>query len=360
MKTKKIIFTVGQLGNGGLERQLYYLTKDLILNKIDVSCVCWNLEEDSFYFEKFKNLLKDDLYILDQSQKSLKKVLSLRKIIKKTNPDIVISFTSFVNAATFLSTLGLRCDVIGSLRTSADRYIKDGGLKSFFNILFPRKILVNSRVAKKELEKKLIFRCFSKIQFYGNSVDLKKFSLTDQNIFKEYSISVGNIREAKRIDRLILLFNKLREINLEVKHIHVGGGKDFEKIKQQISNNNLEKHVILIGQNSNILKIAEKASMLLHFSEYEGSPNVIMEAMCMGLPIITTNCGDAKYFIENEKNGFVIDPFDVNIFAEKYIFLHNNKSKREQIGRENMRLIKSFDIDQLGNKFLDSISKFNI
>jgi glycosyltransferase involved in cell wall biosynthesis len=63
------------------------------------------------------------------------------------------------------------------------------------------------------------------------------------------------------------------------------------------------------------------AKFLVHTSESEGCPNVVMEAMACGLPVIAMEAGDIPYLVEEGKTGFVVRQNDEKTFAERVLQL---------------------------------------
>lgn len=75
--------------------------------------------------------------------------------------------------------------------------------------------------------------------------------------------------------------------------------------------------VFLPGYSSEVITNVNKSSLFVLSSDFEGMPNALMEAMAMGVPSISTDCGGggAKFLIENEKNGLLVPIGDVDALA---------------------------------------------
>lgn len=96
------------------------------------------------------------------------------------------------------------------------------------------------------------------------------------------------------------------------------------------------------------------------FPDDEGSPNVIMEAMAAGLPIITTNCGDASQYVHHGQNGFVIEPYSAEVFADQFIYLKSDKVLRESMGDKSRQIIQKSDINNLLKIFQNSLTELGL
>jgi len=134
MELNRVIFMVGQLGKGGTERQLLYLIQQLQGKGVQVTCLVWNFGENDSYVGVYRKLLGKNLVGLDSASSTLQKIRHARSVIYRSKPEIVISFTAFVNLVTTLAALGLPCKVIGSLRSSARYYLKTGGVPTPYKL----------------------------------------------------------------------------------------------------------------------------------------------------------------------------------------------------------------------------------
>lgn len=353
MKTlNSIVLVVGQLGNGGLERQLAFLIPALQNRGVMVRCVVWNYQEDDTYVDRMKAILGKNMTGFDTAQGSISKLFALRKLLKHNRPDLVLSFSTFINLPVYVSSLGI-CKSIGSLRTSAKLYAQSGGVKAKLNLRYPPQILANSERAISELS-----QLYPKVEaaYLQNAIDVNKFDkeLNQHNWLKN-SISVGNVRSVKRLDRMLEVFENLKEQGYNVKHTHVGGGKGLEDLKTQAAEMNLQDSISFLGQSSTIDKHLKKHQIFVHFAEYEGSPNVIMEAMAAGLAIVTTDCGDVTSYVKDGYNGYVISPYETTDFVNKYKELLDNPEKRERMSMSGRAIIEASDIAEIDKFFLTAL-----
>jgi len=88
--------------------------------------------------------------------------------------------------------------------------------------------------------------------------------------------------------------------------------------------------------------------------EYEDFPNVILEAMSLGKPIIGTNVAGIPEQIENGVNGFVVEPKDVKSLSEAILTLVKSKEKRVKMGAKSLgRFNKLFSSDKILNDYLN-------
>ena len=87
-----------------------------------------------------------------------------------------------------------------------------------------------------------------------------------------------------------------------------------------------------LGENHDIATFLSGAKFLAHTSETEGCPNVVMEAMACGIPVVAMDAGDIPYLVEEGKTGFVVPQGDEKTFTERLLLLLGNKELCVRMG----------------------------
>jgi len=124
----------------------------------------------------------------------------------------------------------------------------------------------------------------------------KKLDFKDLNN-EDYFLYVGRHNPSKGPDFLLRVFKKYVLINPEAKLKIAGGGWSRNQIDNALLNN-----VELLGNVDDLSALYAKAKCFLFTSKTEGFPNVLAEACSFGLPIITTNAGDASVILKDYPN----------------------------------------------------------
>lgn len=130
---------------------------------------------------------------------------------------------------------------------------------------------------------------------------------------------LGALIRRKGVADLLKATEKI--INKGVSNFHLliaGSGKEEKQLKEYVAKNKLQDYVDFLGWVANDQKpiLFEKADVLVLPSYNEGLPMAILEAMSYGLPIISTNVGSIAEVVKNEKNGFLINPGDVEALSD--------------------------------------------
>jgi glycosyltransferase involved in cell wall biosynthesis len=141
------------------------------------------------------------------------------------------------------------------------------------------------------------------------------------------------------------------------RHIHLGDGPLMTNLKIETERKALGETLFFAGTVNNVITYLNKSHILVHFAEFEGTPNAIMEAMNVGLPIITTSCGDANILVKDNINGFVIEPYNTEEFAKKVLSIIENPEKEKQFGINSGSLITKYSPSNIFTTFLKILEK---
>ena len=173
----------------------------------------------------------------------------------------------------------------------------------------------------------------------GSGVDINKF--TSNGIRRERNgkntsfIMVSRLIEEKGVKEYVYASKKVREENKNVK-CYLLGPIDTDNPscikKSQIESWNNNGLIEYLGETSDIKKYLEKVDFVVLPSYYrEGIPRILLEALAMGKPIITTDSVGCREVVENGKNGIMIPVKNTKALADamkKMINLNNNEYKK--------------------------------
>jgi glycosyltransferase involved in cell wall biosynthesis len=159
---------------------------------------------------------------------------------------------------------------------------------------------------------------------------------------------VGRLSKEKRPDLFVKLAHRL--ISKLPSHDFVfrivGDGplrREMQQLRDEIGLS--ETDVIFEGERSNLAEIYGNSDLLVLTSEYEGTPNVVLEAMAYGIPVIATRVGGVPDLL-NKENGVLVDPLDFDELVqetEKLIMDPEQRRKYSLNGKAYVRDHHSFD-----------------
>ena len=196
-----------------------------------------------------------------------------------------------------------------------------------------------------------------KIKIISLGIDTSLFSLKQSYSFEKFEIIfVAGVRHLKGIKDLVEVFKSL---NLDNSLLTIVGNKGdaYKYIKSNISKNiRYIPHV----QHNELVKLYQDASIFVMPTYMDSFGQVIFEAMSCGTPVITTNHSGAPEYINNGKNGFIIDVANKIQLEEKILYFYNNKDEIEQMGKNARKSVEHLTWEnyyQNINQFINNISR---
>lgn len=349
------LYLVADLGNGGQERQLFYLVRSLQQQGKQVAVAVW----DWSHADKYNQLLQElNISVLPIAGNGTRqKIKALSAVVKAHQPKVLHAFSFHLNFPAFVACLGKRTKAIGGIRSRFALYIGDSSLPVFLLSTFtPRYQVSNNSNYYKGFAGRWLHRLINKVHVVNNALDITAFPAhearnEDATIL---SASIGRLYPEKRIDLLIQVIKKLRDNGHNIIHHHAGDGPLLADMQQLVQDAKLEDAFIFSGVQADINAFLQQVDFLVHTSDHEGYPNVVMEAMASGRPVLTTDCGDASLLIQNGENGYVVPTGDVTSLTAKAETLINDRALRVQMGAKGRQQAEEkFSIAAFTHKMLN-------
>mgnify|MGYP001588684999 CR=1 FL=1 len=158
-------------------------------------------------------------------------------------------------------------------------------------------------------------------------------------------ISVGQLSKRKNQEVIIKALAGISDKH--VKLLICGLGEFEEYLKNLTKKLHLEGRVIIAGYRSDVKKLLYAADCLAFPSYQEGLPVALMEAMSAGLPAVCSKIRGNTDLIEDGKGGYLVEPDDVEGFANSINKIIENETLKENMGKYNRKEIFKFDINNV-------------
>ncbi|MDR3583410.1 MAG: glycosyltransferase family 4 protein [Candidatus Pacebacteria bacterium] len=203
-------------------------------------------------------------------------------------------------------------------------------------IKYSKEISVDRRILKSKNRNK-------NVSVISNGVDMEKYdsiSWPEVNVFK--IIFVGRLHTQKGIDYLLDAINKIKKKLPLTCELHIiGDGELKHHLENKIKKYGIEKIVKLRGKISGMKLVNEYKSSQLFIlpSLFEGQPLTLLEAWASRLPVIVTDVGDNKFFVQDGVNGYIIPPQDTDILSQQILEAMKNPNLKE-LGENGYALVK--------------------
>ena len=336
---KKVLFIIDSLGSGGAQRQSTTIASLLKKRGYDVRFVCYSRQD--FFLPKLQEANIPVEWLLES--RPLHRVLKVRKYVRKGGFDIVVSFLHTDNILNLLSAVGgKRWKVICGERSAKEyefgskKTKLEGWLMQFSDYL-----VCNSENAR-DMWMKYYPKYEKKYKVIYNNVQLDDPSsdyepLRDGKchviIAASYQYLKNPIGMIEGINLLSQEEKEKLEVNWYGKQVTTNRKAEaYMESKELVSKYGLETVIHLNNEQTNIIKLMQKADAVALFSWVEGLPNCICEGMMLGKPIIMTKVSDYRVLID-DNNGFLCDwDNPQTICAAFSSLLKKNKNELESMG----------------------------
>lgn len=310
---KKVAFLLKNLDGGGAERVASNITLNLSNEKYEKYIILDNEEIICYdYDAKLLTLgVKDLKSILGRIKNFIIKINRTRKIKKQYDFDVIISFLSGSNLINIITKQNEK-NIISVRNYMSREHTNFRG--KILNLLsknyYNKADLVTVVSEESKLDLMDNFNVDSeKIRVIYNPYDLNKLEkLSSECIDKQYEnifekpviINIGRLSEQKGHKYLIEIFKDVKKV-CDANLVLLGKGELEEELRLKAKKYGLEDSIHFLGFQSNPYKFIAKSKIMLMTSLYEGFPNVMLEAMGCGIPIISTDCksGPREILIKN-------------------------------------------------------------
>lgn len=374
MNKKKICILTISLNLGGAERVISLLLKHLV-HDYDVTLV---LLSNDIEFEipkevKLRVLGKSNILLNKPPHSKLKStvmfVYKYYKIVKLEKFDITMSFLALPNIINSIIANHINhknTHTVISERCYPSEMYKNGTFSmKMAKIFYPMFYNKNDRLFSNSVhineDLKTNFGIKIPMNVIYNPIEIvhpKQFkdTYTSQESFK--IINVGSHTYAKNQQ---LILNTLRSLDNDVSLTILGTGILTKDLKDYIKTHNIKNNIEMPGKVKNVSEYLLKSDCFILSSVTEGFPNVLLEAMAIGIPVISTNCMSGPLEILNNnveiqieegefylaKYGILININDNIALAKAITFYKENVDARNKYSDLGYQKAKLYDLPKI-------------
>lgn len=297
------------------------------------------------------------------------KVFLKRRQVFREDFDLTIAFSGHYNDLTFVSEKFINgkhelCWLHGALYSYI--LLSAGFLNLYKKI---KNLVVLTRDCEVEVFAYNSFLNLNIIQLYNPIMFFKK-KVSENNVqqlkekYGDYILMVSRMNiPHKRPDTLIDAFEICwLKYGLRRNLVFVGDGPDLENIKEKVKKKDREiaSHIYFEGSKMNIQDYYKSAGLLVQSSSFEGLPSTVVEALQMGLPVLSTDCQTGpREILGDSKYGLLCKVGDAYDMAEKIYVMITNKQLSEHYKQVGAQRGKDFYPEAIKMKLMKLLDDFN-
>lgn len=334
----KITFVIADLGSGGAQRVMTLLANEFVCQQDwQIQVVSLSAPGEGSFFSlnpgvelHFAALNGVSGGLISGVLSNLRRLIILRGILRKLQPDIVVSFLTETNCRTLLAAAGLRIPIIVSERSDPRLYPE----KVFWRVL---RRLIYPLSAHLVCQTKYVVDYFSYLA--RKSVIYNPVSVSEAvgvaPCLVPYILGAGRLAHEKGFDILIEAHALVIAQGIGLKLVLAGEGPDREELERLVRRQGTSPHVIFAGVQHDLSGYYRQAIMFVLPSRFEGMPNALLEAMAYGCPVVVTpDFRAAGEIVTHGHNGLIALHADPAALSEEIISLYNNPDKRHALGMQ--------------------------
>ena len=379
-----IAVLVNSLVGGGAERIALVSLKELKSKGYKVSLICLE-NEDGYevpsdvpvYFLTDNNKLKNPII---KVYWIIRSAITLSKLIKKNHIGFVQSHlvrSNFINVAAKIFGAKHKTQLVSHLPINFSNSIFPVRLfKSFFYAWFYRKadeVVSISNLMKAEIENTLSLEKHGvnhRVVYNPHNLEkVRNGALKETEIFnfspdKRYLIVAGRLQPHKKVDVTIKALHTIRKEFPTTELVILGEGNDRSRLEQLVAEKELTPYVHILGRAANPHAYIARSEALILSSELEGLPNILIESMACGTPVISSDCvSGPREILAPDTDCFNRLTLDSDMEVAHYGILYPVDSV-ELLAKAVKKLFESPELaktfSERGKEYVDKFDKKNI
>lgn len=352
-----ILFVIQGIRSGGAERVMSLLCNNLSQrgNKI-ILAITETMEEFAYQVSPLVNVVDATARTGNAKRSRVKQIRNLRKLYKERKPDVVVSFITRTNICAIVAGVGLKTPIIISERNNpmvdpaskSTRMLRDVVYPLADGFVFQTQYARECFSASIQRKSVVIFNPVSEAVAGVNTSDRQK-----------RIIAVGRLESQKNVSMMIRALARVLPKHHEY-HVDIfGTGGLAEQLQNEIDNLGMQERICLRGFTANSIQEMAASEVYLMTSNFEGMPNALMEAMCVGCACISTDAPayGARELIKDVENGFLIPVKDEEALVEKLNVLLSDPIMVQSFSQKSKEVYANFNTEAIVDQWLAYIER---
>jgi glycosyltransferase involved in cell wall biosynthesis len=327
----KVAFLAGTLGKGGAEQQLFHMVEVLVKAGAEPAVVC--LTQGEHWEAKIRGL-GVPVYFAGKASNPGGRAFSVCATVRRLRPQVVQSAHFYTNLYTVAAAKLTGCTEVGAVRNDTVWSVRSLGRMGMPSLRWPRTLAVNSANAARQAVGLGVPS--ERVVLVPNAVDIDRFSPTCRcTRGVVHLLSVGRLVPQKRHDRFARLVQAVRAqapVGVYISARIVGDGPEKEALAKQCPPG------LEVVASEDVAAEYHKADIFVLTSDFEGTPNVVLEAMASGLPVVAFGIGGVPEVVLDDQTGLVVAPGDEEAMATAVSRLVAEPALRTRLGEAGRRM----------------------
>lgn len=361
---KRIALFISSLQKGGSERVMVNLAEHFHKNRYEVILVTQYKQEIEYDIspEIRRVYSEPDEHELQGSRihNFCVRFAKLRSIWKAYKPDLILAFLGKNNLMAIATSMFLPAKVAVSVRGEPTMEYEGKLMHFLAKAMFG---LADGVILQTEMAKQFFPPWVQKkAKILPNPINLNFLNKRYMGTREDKIVAVGRLDENKNHAMLIHAFVRIVSEYPKMKLVIYGEGDSREQLESLVVEKGLEDKIELPGSITDVAGHIAAARIFALTSNTEGVPNSLMEAMALGIPVISTDCpcGGPATLIENDVNGILIPVGDAYALADAFRKILSNQEYADKLSENAYKITKKMNPNTVNSeweKYLSHIAK---
>lgn len=351
LKERNLLLVCGTLEAGGAERILSVLSGYFIDYFRKVVLVTWR--EAPVFYPIDERIELVSVPVKSGSRQLIMQMKWFRKYVGESKPCVVLSFLAPFNILTVMSLVGSSVPVFVAGRSDPRFDAPNRVWRLIRDITYSRA----DRICVQTEDNRLYFRrrLRKKTEVIYNPVFLEPDQIGQalRTPKTKTIVSVGRLTKAKNQLLLLHAFAGIVRAHPEYRLVIYGEGEMRPALEREIEKSGLWGKVFLPGVRQDVLQMITEAELFVLSSDYEGMPNALMEAMCLGLPCISTRVSGATELICDRINGRLVERNDPDALQRAMEELIEDKAGARNMACQAIQLAEQLKPETIVTRWID-------
>ena len=350
-QTPSMLLVIDSLRGGGAERQISQMANYWARKGWTVALASWSSSDVPDFYDLEPEVIREHLDIWSFSRKrtltpvaAALSVWRLSSLIRRRNPDVVLSFSEASNVLAVAACKLTRTRCVVSNRQSPG-FVMSAKRRWRLPVAIAYRnadsVVAQTRAAAEWMNEKFGLRC----DVIPNALRELPPPVAPR---KKTIVCVGRLDEHKGHDTLIRAFDIIRKRRPDWRLVIVGDGSMRKRLEALCNALNIREFVDFAGVSFSVERWMESAGIFVLPSRFEGFPNVLIEAMAMGAAVISADCphGPSEIIADNQ-DGRLVPVGAVEQLAAAIADLIESPARREELGAQAQRVRTRYHQDTI-------------
>jgi GalNAc-alpha-(1->4)-GalNAc-alpha-(1->3)-diNAcBac-PP-undecaprenol alpha-1,4-N-acetyl-D-galactosaminyltransferase len=358
----RLVFVIAGLGGGGSERVISVLANACADGGHDVSVVTLDPATVDFYtlrpaIERVRlDIEPSSTNALHRMWLELQLLRALRAELRRRAPDAVISFSTETNARVLLATVGLGLNVVVSERSDPAKIPMGRAWPLLRRLLYRRAdaVVMQTEEARRWVD---VHTSAQRTLVIPNPLAQMSSGAGDVPVLPQpLVVAMGRLRPEKGFDMLLEAFAQTRTAHPEWHLAIIGDGPERSALEHRAGECSIRNAVTFVGQLAHPADALVQGQLFVLPSRFEGFPNALIEAMSLGLPVVSFDSPSGpRAIVSHGVDGVLVPAEDVQALAVQLSRLMGDPAMRARLGSAARSVTSRFAPDRVVNQWLAAI-----